>query len=73
MKGNPDFGFKEARPASRSLWLLPGNTRIREENRAQVAVLMHFLNQSLLKNIPVSIVIGNCGTIVKIPEAQAGC
>lgn len=52
MKGNPDFGFKEARPASRSLWLLPGNTRIGEENRAQVAVLMHFFKPEPFKKYP---------------------
>lgn len=72
MKGNLSLGFEEAMPASRSLPFFLGNPRARDEDKAQVSVSIHFFKLVPFQK-PVSIVTGNCGTIVKVQKARVGC
>lgn len=49
-----------------------GNPRARDEDKVRDLVSIHFFKLAPFQK-PVSIVTGNCGTIVKVQKAQAGC
>lgn len=69
-KGNLSWGFEEAGQPPEAFPCSQGNPRARDKDKAQVSVSIHFFKLVPFQK-PVSIVTGNCGTIVKVQKAPA--